>query len=157
MNSGATAVEWGTGGQIAFPATAVPSSDANTLDDYEEGTWTPDLQFGDAKVGVTYGTQEGTYTKIGRQVTLNCGIVLTSKGSSTGVTTVKGAPFTAGNTYNICICRLGGVAFANVFIANLATSTIYLEEATEAGVISNLSHADFTDTSTIFLNVTYLL
>src|SRR3990167_787780 len=30
-----------TGGQIKFPGTQVPSSDANTLDDYEEGTWTP--------------------------------------------------------------------------------------------------------------------
>ena len=30
-----------TSGQITFPTTQVPSSDANTLDDYEEGTWTP--------------------------------------------------------------------------------------------------------------------
>lgn len=36
---GATA---GAGG-IAFPATAVAVADANTLDDYEEGTWTPSL------------------------------------------------------------------------------------------------------------------
>ena len=41
-----------TGGQIAFPATAVPSADPNTLDDYEEGTYT---------ITVTPGTS-GTVT-----------------------------------------------------------------------------------------------
>jgi len=34
------------GGQIKFPATQNSSADANTLDDYEEGTWTPTLPNG---------------------------------------------------------------------------------------------------------------
>lgn len=56
-------------GQIAFPATTVPSADANTLDDYEEGTWTPVLTFATpGDLSVAYSTQAGSYTKIGRQV-----------------------------------------------------------------------------------------
>jgi hypothetical protein len=50
---------------ITFPATAVAASDANTLDDYEEGTWTP------TAANFTLGgssTLTGTYTKIGRVI-----------------------------------------------------------------------------------------
>src|ERR1035437_3947013 len=56
----------GTGaGQIKFPASQNASSDANTLDDYEEGTWTPNDASG---AGLTFSTAFGTYTKIGRTV-----------------------------------------------------------------------------------------
>ncbi len=51
---------------VTFPATQVPSADANTLDDYEEGTWTPTITSGMSSV--SYSNQLGTYTKIGRQV-----------------------------------------------------------------------------------------
>lgn len=58
----------GSGTGITFPATQDASSDANTLDDYEEGTWTPVIQgSGTAGTG-TYTLQNGAYTKIGRLV-----------------------------------------------------------------------------------------
>ena len=50
-------------GQIKFPATQVASSDVNTLDDYEEGPFTPTGN------GITFTSASGTYTKIGRAVT----------------------------------------------------------------------------------------
>jgi hypothetical protein len=52
-------------GQIQFPATQNASSNANTLDDYEEGTWTPTVSSGTFST-----TSSGRYTKIGRQVTV---------------------------------------------------------------------------------------
>jgi hypothetical protein len=59
---------------------------ANALDDYEEGTWTPTISFGGASVGVTYAaSRAGQYTKIGRQVTATAYILLTNKGTSTGI------------------------------------------------------------------------
>ena len=54
----------GSGSGITFPATQSASSDANTLDDYEEGTWTPTIN------GTTMTAGSGWYTKIGRQVFL---------------------------------------------------------------------------------------
>jgi hypothetical protein len=72
-------------GQLQFPATQIASANANTLDDYEEGTWTMGIAFGGAAVGVTASSNTGTYTKIGRQVTVNGYLALTSKGSSTGM------------------------------------------------------------------------
>ena len=84
-----------TGTGITFPATQSASSDANTLDDYEEGTWTPTIAFGGASVGVTYnGSTGGRYVKIGKTVWVFGGLFLTSKGSSTGApVTITGLPF----------------------------------------------------------------
>ncbi|MEP7241366.1 MAG: DUF2793 domain-containing protein, partial [Devosia sp.] len=84
-------------GQLAFPATQNPSANANTLDDYEEGTWTPTILFGGAAVGIAYGTALGRYTKVGRLVVATANIVLTSKGSSTGGAQIGGLPFTSPN------------------------------------------------------------
>jgi uncharacterized membrane protein len=53
-----------TANGIKFPATQVASADANTLDDYEEGTWTPTLGDG---LGASV-TGVGFYTKVGRMV-----------------------------------------------------------------------------------------
>lgn len=79
-------------GQLQFPATQNPSSDANTLDDYEEGTWTPTIAFGGASVGITYSGRGGSYVKVGRLLFLDGNFTLTSKGSSTGEATML-APF----------------------------------------------------------------
>jgi hypothetical protein len=53
---------------ITFPATQVSSADPNTLDDYEEGTWTPNQGSGITVVGTF--SSSGLYTKIGRVVTV---------------------------------------------------------------------------------------
>ena len=87
-----------TGGQIAFPATQSASSDANTLDDYEEGTWTPSVTFGGNSVGVTYNSRVGTYIKIGKTVFFQAYLGLSNKGSSTGAMRFAGLPFTSQTT-----------------------------------------------------------
>jgi hypothetical protein len=53
---------------IAFPATQSASADANTLDDYEEGTWTPVITPGSGSL--TSYTSYGGYTKVGRLVSV---------------------------------------------------------------------------------------
>lgn len=83
---GATTPSSGLG--IAFPATQVASSDPNTLDDYEEGTWTPNVG-GTA----TYSKQVGIYTKIGDIVYVTFQLAITSIGTGTG-NQVNGLPFT---------------------------------------------------------------
>ena len=89
---GATA---GAGG-LAFPATAVAVADANTLDDYEEGTWTPACAFGTSG-SVTYSTQAGYYRKVGSLVFVECNIIIASVSSPTGNVTVNNLPFTVAN------------------------------------------------------------
>jgi hypothetical protein len=72
---------------------------ANALDDYEEGTFTPGISFSGASVGVVYANYcQGAYTKIGRKVTANMLINISSRGSSTGYFQITGLPFTVGTT-----------------------------------------------------------
>ena len=79
-----------SGSGITFPATQSASSDANTLDDYEEGTWTPTLtSFGGTGLAAT-----GYYTKVGRTVTWLVHITGTSV-TSTANTSFFTMPFTA--------------------------------------------------------------
>jgi hypothetical protein len=67
---------------------------ANALDDYEEGTWIPDLQFGSANTGITYNTRNGFYVKTGKTVFIRGGFVLQNKGTATGLAQIAGLPFT---------------------------------------------------------------
>ena len=78
-----------SGAGITFPATQSASSDANTLDDYEEGTWTPNIGG-----NTTYNTQSGKYIKIGRMVFVEGRLHINAVG--TGSTSlVSGLPFTS--------------------------------------------------------------
>ena len=87
-----------SGAGISFPATQSASTDANTLDDYEEGTFTPILaDHVSSANAATMSVQEGFYTKIGNTVTIQIQIVWSSKGSmgSGNNTRIYGMPFTA--------------------------------------------------------------
>jgi len=83
-------------GQLKFPATANPSSDANTLDDYEEGTFSPVLTFSTpGDLSVTYSIQFGKYTKIGNKVTVEWAIITSTFTHTTasGSLLITGMPF----------------------------------------------------------------
>ncbi|NBW19218.1 MAG: hypothetical protein EBR82_65710, partial [Caulobacteraceae bacterium] len=80
---------------ITFPATQNPSSNANTLDDYERGSWTPTF----TNLTIGNGSVWGTYVKIGRQVTVNFGFNFGSTSSfSGGITSITGLPFATETT-----------------------------------------------------------
>jgi hypothetical protein len=135
---------------------------ANALDDYEEGTWTMGVKFGGASAGVTADLSGGTYTKIGRQVTVNGFLRLTNKGSSTGGAILTGLPFTIANNnanFSAASLRLNNITFANQFqgVGNTNTTTIVLQEITEAGVLDDLTNADFANNSQIMLSLTYFV
>ena len=87
---GATA---GAGG-LAFPATAVAVADANTLDDYEEGTWDAAFATGGGTVTINTASNRCRYTKIGRLVTVNGFLQISSVSSPTGPLLITGLPFT---------------------------------------------------------------
>ena len=87
-------------GGINFPDTQVASADVNTLDDYEEGSWTPILYDNSRSSESQSGDQVvGRYTKIGNQVFITGHYRSSSLGS---LTTTEGAyigglPFTSAN------------------------------------------------------------
>jgi hypothetical protein len=145
---------------INFPATQVASSDVNTLDDYEEGTWTIGLTFGGGSTGITTATNTGRYTKIGRQVTVSGNLSLSNKGSSTGIAEIQGLPFTIANAneaYSAANVRFNGVSFADIpiSIGAIGSTKILLQEITKAGVVTDITDADFTNTSSCIIGFTY--
>jgi hypothetical protein len=84
-----TQVEIRSFGQIKFPSTQVSSTDVNTLDDYEEGTWTPGDSSG---AGLVFTSVNARYTKIGRVVTLLFELTVPATASSSTFT-IGGLPF----------------------------------------------------------------
>jgi len=83
---------------ITFPATQSACSDVNTLDDYEEGTWTPVVKGTSTAGTASYLLQIGRYTKVGRLVTVDF-IIECSSGTGTGDLFLDGLPFTSANTH----------------------------------------------------------
>lgn len=84
-----------SGAGITFPATQAASTDPNTLDDYEEGTWSPTITASTGTI-TTLGTVLGNYTKIGRKVTASVTVAITTNGSAAGHI-IATLPFTAGS------------------------------------------------------------
>jgi hypothetical protein len=81
-----------SGGRLQFPVTQVPSTDPNTLDDYEEGSWTPTVT---AETGsLTSYSASGVYTKLGRVVTATARVEIITVGTATDSMIVT-LPFTA--------------------------------------------------------------
>lgn len=83
---------------IVFPAIAIPSADANTLDDYEEGSWSPVITDGLWNATMNASLTYGTYTKIGDLVHIQCRVATTSLGSISSSIYISGLPFNASGT-----------------------------------------------------------
>jgi hypothetical protein len=65
------------------------------LSDYEEGTFTPSYTGSGGNPTVTYATQSGVYTKVGRLVTYRIGLVTTASSGGSGDLGIGGLPFAA--------------------------------------------------------------
>lgn len=133
--------------QIKFPATPVLSTDANTLDDYEEGTFTPTI-IGTGTAGTgTYTTQLGRYQKIGNRVYFAINLTWTAH-TGTANMYVAGLPFTAANTGVSWPCAVysSGVTMSagNYMAASVenATATIGLLQVTTGTSALNLVPMD---------------
>ena len=143
---------------IKFPATQVASADPNTLDDYEEGTWTPTV-VGTTAGTATYSYQIGTYVKIGSQVTVT-GLVVYSSGTGAGTLRIGNLPF-AGSTSTLRF-SFGSVAMDNITTPALSQATIHQDTNTTQLAIWTfpLGGGSFTALSydasgTIYATVTY--
>ena len=105
------AISWTTGLQVLNDGKArVPNgllfgtdtAAANTLDDYEEGTWTPAFgRNGGTQPSVVYNEQVGSYTKVGNMVFLTGDMGVNSISiPSNGTLTITGMPFTKSSAHN---------------------------------------------------------
>jgi hypothetical protein len=118
-----------SGAGITFPATQSASSDVNTLDDYEEGTWTPIVTSGTGSL--TAYNQAGQYTKVGRLVTLNFYFQITTLGTAGSVAIITGLPFSAatssisaGSASENAVSGIAGVVHSQ------STTSLFVKAAT---------------------------
>jgi hypothetical protein len=109
---------------------------ANLLDDYEEGTFTATV-IGPTAGTATYSTQIGKYTKIGNVVNILIDLTWTGGTGSGAFLAVTGLPFTIGGSNTSLSGIAANIALsANniaVFLANISTTTIYIQESPVGG------------------------
>ena len=140
-----------TAGQIVFPATQNASSNANTLDDYEESTWTPSVG-GTA----TYVEQYGVYTKIGRLVTFSgiCHINTIGTGSSS---TISGLPFSISHAGTPVTVYWSTTAATYVYLVGYISGTSITLYGATAAASSLTSASAMQDSTTIHVSGSYIV
>lgn len=134
---------------LQFPATQAADADANTFDDYEEGSWTPADGSG-AALALT--TVEGQYVKLGQLVVASCTLTYPATGSGASAV-ISGLPFTAQNSTNNmygATINFGNasVTFTGLVVKNTATIAFF-DNAGTAKTNANLT------TATIRMTVIY--
>lgn len=128
-----------------------------------EGDWTPTVTFGGGSTGITYTSNVGKYVRIGRLVALSGLLQLSNKGSSTGSAVISGLPFTIGDTtfgffssskvsYNAFTAGVQEVGLQSVL-----NTTTMIPVKSVTGTNTQMTDADFTNTSTLVMYLNYLL
>jgi hypothetical protein len=152
-----------TGAGVTFPAIFNASSDANTLDDYEEGTWTPYFYYGNGVNGTTQGNTSARYIKVGKQVTVWFYINQLSKNGGTGQLYVASLPFTSAPV----IGAAEGASLVPNFWNNFASvvipggyvqynnTTILLINTDATTSVAGLNASSISDTANLYGCATY--
>ena len=117
------------------------------------------MQFGGGTTGIAYSTQLGRYTKIGRFVQIHITILLSSKGSSTGVAQITGLPFATGGTQFTAHSyddRISGGA-VKVQLYNNGNETIlqFFEADDDQSSNSQLQQDSFANNSFLIVSMQY--
>ena len=143
-----------SGAGITFPAAISASSDVNTLDDYEEGTWTPQIKGSSSNPTVTYSVQSGYYTKIGNIVYASAYLSWSSISGGSGEFVVNmpfvgagdnsrgvgSVPYNTGvnfNQYGLCVhsnIGSGNCYFIKVDTQQKYSSYVAVSDVTASGV-----------------------
>lgn len=157
---GATPTTSGTG--ITFPATLSASTDANTLDDYEEGTYTIATN---TNLTANSGYAVFQYTKIGRQVTVNGGLVVSAVSSTNDVTislpfTSKASPTSGQSTSAGAVYPVGGVATGDaglVILVGASSSVMQFGKVNNNGATVSLKNSDLAVNDELLITITYFI
>lgn len=145
-----------------FLTSAGGGSSPMTWTTYATGSWTPGFAFGGGTTGITYTDQIGEYTQIGNVVYFSLLIKLSSKGSSTGVVTVTGAPVTTtASEQDISVASLSSLTsydsgFFSAALSTQASTTFKLYEI-GTGTYQQMTDENFADNTRIETNGFYFI
>jgi len=114
---------------ITFPATQVAATDVNTLDDYEEGTFTPTI-VGTTAAGVgVYTSRSGVYTKIGNRVFCEMFLSWTAH-TGTGNMQIGNLPFTSSASVFCSSASIGDTSGITLTASNTLGAVIVANSTT---------------------------
>ena len=137
------------------------TADVNSLDDYEEGTWTPVIGGSTSESGQAYSGQTGRYTKVGRLVIVSFRVVLSTRGTITGDIAIKGLPFTANSAIGYgagsTLWSTLATSWSSVFLTINANTTFATVEGAKTGGVESIkmATADLGNTSQFNGSITY--
>ena len=137
------------------------TADVNSLDDYEEGTWTPVIGGFTSESGQAYSGQTGRYTKVGRLVIVSFRVVLSTRGTITGDIAIKGLPFTANSAIGYgagsTLWSTLATSWSSVFLTINANTTFATVEGAKTGGVESIkmATADLGNTSQFNGSITY--
>ena len=133
---------------------------ANLLDDYEEGTFTPQIKISGSTTGISLGIAAGHYTKIGNRAIVNMEIAFSNKGSNTGNVSLIDLPFTTSNdNYQTACVYNDRVSSANgdvqAYVLTNGTSINFYQSRTDGTNNGNLTGNEMNNTSYLIIFMTY--
>ena len=120
-----------SGAGITFPATQSASTDANTLDDYEEGTWTPVVVGSTSGTVTAYSSRSGNYTKIGNVVTCNVQVDISNSTGCVGNVRVNGLPFAMASYASV----YAPIAYIDTFGISSSSASLTAATTTQLGLV----------------------
>jgi len=157
--TGLTDISAATSGQIKFPATQNASSNANTLDDYEEGTFTPVMNFGGA-AAFSSGTAQGKYTKIGNVVNFQINFTGYVKTANTGASQITGMPFSASDLQKIYMVQGDSLTYTSgafLFCFNAGAGATLDPYQQAAGTASQFTNSSFNNGGSFRVTGSYFI
>ena len=139
------------------------STTSQILKDYEEGTWVPEFRGTTGSAGASDTTVNGArYTKIGRQVFIECYVTWATIGDWTGDSRLYGLPYQASDssTYpSLTIGYIGSVSFqsGNMIVAHVLNNNTYIRfyEVNDDAAPSDITVSSWADGDVLFLSGTY--
>ena len=114
---------------------------ANTLDDYEEGTWSSVLRLGgNGGADNVNSTAHAKYTKIGNVVHINVSISMLNSISGSGHLVITGLPFAVANSSQLS-CRFNDNMNSSDVVAQATGSAIhfYTQSTSTTGSLGNFT------------------
>jgi hypothetical protein len=134
------------------------AASAGVLSTYSpDVAWTPVLSFGGASTGITYSTQSGYYTQIGKLVYYNAQIVLTNVGSATGNALISGLPGTpVGGGFGAVVRYYANMpSVVSAPFAQQSSGSLILYQAGSSNV-ANLTNTNFEASTTLNISGWYM-
>ena len=137
----------------------------NALDDYEEGTFTPNLKGTTTDPTVSYNSRYGTYTKVGNLVLCQISVDMTSVSGGSGSAIIGDLPFTSANNganssphsvmlYNV---NVASDSFAVALRTRNNAADTRLLSMRDANTWGNMSVGDFAGSDRVLIaTVTYM-